>query len=129
MSVFDNLKGKAADLKAKAAGMVDQHSDKIEQGVAKAAAVADEKTGGKYRDKIDAGVDKVKSGLDSLDGQQDDFEAPSAATTPGAPAATSPVTPASTAGDPFAPPAGTVPAASADPADAEQDPFRPTNPA
>ena len=32
-----------------------------------------EKTGGKYGDKIDQGVDKAKDGLDGLDGQDDDI--------------------------------------------------------
>ena len=55
MGIFDKFKGKAEDLKDKAGDFVD------------------EKTGGKYGDKIDQGVEKAKEGLDGLDGQNDDI--------------------------------------------------------
>ncbi|MET7995059.1 antitoxin [Amycolatopsis sp. NPDC005232] len=37
-----------------------QHPDKVDQGVDKAADVADEKTGGKHGDQIQQGADKLK---------------------------------------------------------------------
>ena len=54
-------------------GKVDEHGDQIAQGIDKAADVADEKTGGRYTDKIDTGAEKAKDSLDSLDGKNDDI--------------------------------------------------------
>lgn len=59
--------------KEKAAELVDQHADTIDQGIAKATAMADERTGGKYSEQIDTAATKVREGLDTLDGQADDF--------------------------------------------------------
>jgi hypothetical protein len=67
MSMFDNMKDKASDL-------VDDHGDKVGEGLDKAGDFADEKTGGKYSDQIDQGVDQAKGGLDGLDGQDDDID-------------------------------------------------------
>jgi hypothetical protein len=67
MSMFDNIKDKAEDL-------VDSQGDKVGEGLDKAGEFADEKTGGKYGDQIDQGVDKAKDGLDGLDGQDDDIQ-------------------------------------------------------
>ena len=50
---------------------VDQHGDKIADGIDKAAAMADKKTKGKYTDKIDQGTGKAKEALDKLDGKND----------------------------------------------------------
>ena len=67
MGFLDKLRGKASDA-------VDEHGDKIADGIDKAADVADEKTGGKHTDKIDAGADKAKDALDKLDGKDDDLK-------------------------------------------------------
>ena len=61
------------DAKAKLSDAVDKHGDKISDGIDKAAATIDEKTGGKLGDKAEAGADKVKDALDGLDGQNDDL--------------------------------------------------------
>ena len=66
MGVFDNIKDKATEL-------VDQHGDKAGEGIDKAGDLADEKTGGKYADKVDLGQQKAKDGLDGLDGKDDDI--------------------------------------------------------
>jgi hypothetical protein len=66
MGFLDKLKG----MTTKA---VDQHGDKIAEGVSKAGDVIDEKTGGKYTDKIKQGEQKVDDGLDSMDGKNDDI--------------------------------------------------------
>jgi hypothetical protein len=60
MGIFD----KAKDL---AAG----HSDKIEQGIDKAAEIADAKTGGEHTDKIEQGAESAKDQAGKLlsDGQ------------------------------------------------------------
>lgn len=59
------------DAKAKLSDAVDKHGDKISDGLTKAGAAADAKTGGKYTDKIDAGVEKARGALDGLDGKND----------------------------------------------------------
>jgi hypothetical protein len=61
--------------KAKAAltDAVDQHGDKIAQGIDKAGSVVNEKTGGKHADKIDQATGKARDALDSLDGRNDDI--------------------------------------------------------
>ena len=61
------------DAKKKLSEAVDQHGDKIASGIDKAAAVADEKTGGKHTDKIAKATTKAKDGLDKLDKKNDDL--------------------------------------------------------
>ena len=61
------------DAKDKLADAVDDHGDQIGAGIDKAEAIADDKTGGRFDDKIDTGADKLKDGLDSLDGKDDDI--------------------------------------------------------
>ena len=52
---------------------VDQHGNKIAQGMDKAADAIDKKTGGKHQDKIKQGRVKAQEALDKLDGKNDDF--------------------------------------------------------
>ena len=59
--------------KAKLTDAVDQHGDKIAQGIDKAGSVVNEKTGGKHADKIDQATGKARDALDSLDGRNDDI--------------------------------------------------------
>jgi len=67
MGFLDNAKNKLNDA-------VDQHGDKISDGIDKAAALADEKTGGKHTDKIESATGKAKDALDKLDGKNDDIK-------------------------------------------------------
>ncbi len=60
MSMFDKIKGKAEEV-------VEEHGDKIRGGMDKAGEFVDEKTGGKYRDKIDKGLGAAKGQLNRLD--------------------------------------------------------------
>ncbi len=64
---LDKLKKKAKDL-------VDEQGDKISDGLEKVADVIDEKTDGKHTDKIQQGVAKAKEALDDLDGKRDDLK-------------------------------------------------------
>ncbi|MCD4527088.1 antitoxin [Nocardioides sp. cx-173] len=64
MSFLDDAKKKLADA-------VDKHGDKISDGIDKAAAAADQRTGGKHADKIAKAQAKAKDGLDRLDGKND----------------------------------------------------------
>ncbi|WP_134741262.1 antitoxin [Nocardioides sp. 503] len=66
MSFLDDAKKKLTDA-------VDKHGDKISDGIDKAAAAADQKTGGKHADKIAKVQAKAKDGLDKLDGKNDDL--------------------------------------------------------
>ncbi|WP_347893981.1 antitoxin [Nocardioides secundeburneus] len=66
MGFMDNIKGKVEDA-------VDQHGDKIADGIDKAADLADDKTGGKHHDKIEGAASKAKDALDKLDGKNDDL--------------------------------------------------------
>jgi antitoxin protein of toxin-antitoxin system len=66
MSMFDNMKDKVSKL-------VDDHGDKVAEGLDKAGDFADEKTGGKYSDKIDAAQEqarKMTNQMNEDDGRQ-----------------------------------------------------------
>jgi uncharacterized protein YjbJ (UPF0337 family) len=73
MGILDKLKGQASGLKKKATEVVDDNSDKIHSGIDKAGDLVDDKTKGKYSDKIDQAKDAAEKGLDKLDGKDDDF--------------------------------------------------------
>ncbi|SBU97122.1 MT0933-like antitoxin protein [Streptomyces sp. Ncost-T6T-1] len=90
MGFLDNLKAKLGPAKEKVGDLAQQHGGKIEQGLDKAARTVDQKTKGKYSDKIDSGTRKAKEAVDKL-GQKDGG-------TPGTPGA--PGTPGSTPGGP-----------------------------
>ena len=59
--------------KAKLGKAVDDHGDKIAQGIDKAGRAVNERTGGKHADKIDKATGKARDALDSLDGKNDDI--------------------------------------------------------
>ncbi|KOG91427.1 antitoxin [Streptomyces varsoviensis] len=66
MGLLDNLKAKLEPVKDKAGDLAQQHGDKIEQGLAKAARTVDSKTKGKYSSQIETGTGKAKEALDRL---------------------------------------------------------------
>ena len=49
MGMFDKIKD-----------LADEHADKVESAIDKVADVVDDKTGGKYSDQIETGVEKAK---------------------------------------------------------------------
>jgi antitoxin protein of toxin-antitoxin system len=55
----------------RAKGLLGQHADKVEDAIDKVADVVDDKTGGKYAEKIDKGAEAAKGfiGDDDGDGQ------------------------------------------------------------
>jgi len=61
------------DAKDKLSKVVDDHGDTIAAGIDKAAAVVNDRTGGKHADKIDMATGKARDALDSLDGRNDDI--------------------------------------------------------
>jgi hypothetical protein len=54
----------------KAKDMLNQHPDKVEQGLDRAAGLADQRTGGKHADKIDKGVGVAKQKLGEFLGKE-----------------------------------------------------------
>lgn len=68
MGFLNQLRDKLAPVKGKVSGLAQQHGDKIDQGLHKAADVVDRRTKGKYSDKIQAGTGKAKDTLDRLAG-------------------------------------------------------------
>ncbi|MFF7593547.1 antitoxin [Streptomyces mirabilis] len=60
--MFDNLK----NLKDKAEELAEAHGDTISDGLEKAGDIVDDKTDGKYTDKIETGVDKVQEYVEKL---------------------------------------------------------------
>ena len=76
MGLLDKLKG----AKGKVGGKVAEHGEQIEGGLDKAAGFINDKTGGKYADKIEGATDKAKDALGKLDEDGD-----AGGSTPGAP--------------------------------------------
>ncbi|MER7728260.1 antitoxin [Streptomyces sp. NPDC096323] len=66
MGFMDNLKAKLSPAKDKVSDLAQQHGDKIDQGLDKAARTVDAKTKGKYSDKIVTGTQKAKQAVDRL---------------------------------------------------------------
>lgn len=84
MGFLDQLKAKLAPAKGKVSDLAQQHGDKIDQGLEKAAKVIDEKTKGKYSDKIQAGTGKAKDAVDRL-AHADEGKSAGGGTTPPSP--------------------------------------------
>ena len=57
--------------RSKATQAVDQHGDKIKDGMDKVGDTIDKKTGGKHHDKIESAKGKATDALDKLDGKDD----------------------------------------------------------
>lgn len=69
MGFLDKIKGRSGDLekiKARATQLAQEHGDKIDQGIDKAAGLADKATKGKYSDKIDQAAVKAKESAEKL---------------------------------------------------------------
>ncbi|THA35390.1 antitoxin [Streptomyces sp. A1277] len=66
MGFMDSVKAKLAPAKEKVSDLAQQHGDKIDQGLDKAARTVDEKTKGKYSDKIVTGTQKAKDAVEKL---------------------------------------------------------------
>ncbi|MFI6659681.1 antitoxin [Streptomyces sp. NPDC050523] len=66
MGLLDNFKARLSPAKDKVSGLAHQHGGRITQGLDKAAKVVDEKTKGKYSDRIHTGTGKAKDAMDRL---------------------------------------------------------------
>lgn len=85
MGFLDKLKDKLAPAKGKASGLAQQHGDKIDQGLDKAAKMVDGKTKGKYSDKIQTGTGKAKGAVDRFAGTSDEGKDTGGGNTPPTP--------------------------------------------
>jgi hypothetical protein len=72
MGVLDTVKGWFGGGKAKVQGTVSTHADTIKGGIDKAGNVVDDKTHGKYTDKVTAAQEKGKEIVDGLAGGKPD---------------------------------------------------------
>lgn len=66
MGLMDNLKAKIGPAKDKVSDFAQRHEDKVHHGLDKAAKVVDERTKGKYSDRIQTGTGKAKGAMDRL---------------------------------------------------------------
>ncbi len=67
MGFLDKLKVKAIEAKTKAAEAVDGHGPQIKDGIQKAGSYVDQKTKGKYSDKIAKGTKSAEQAVDKMD--------------------------------------------------------------
>jgi len=73
---LDKAKVLAKDLSGKAKVTVTENSDKIDDGIAKAAVFVDGKTKGKYSDKIDTVQTKARAAVEKIATSDPDGDAP-----------------------------------------------------
>ncbi|MEV0847091.1 antitoxin [Streptomyces sp. NPDC049954] len=66
MGFLDNMKARLSPAKDKVADLAQQHGDKVGQGLDKAAKTVDERTKGKYSDRIQSGTEKAKDAVDKM---------------------------------------------------------------
>ncbi|WP_037856814.1 antitoxin [Streptomyces sp. NRRL S-340] len=66
MGLLDNMKARLGPARDKVSDLAQRHGGSIEHGLDKAARMVDEKTKGKYSDKIHAGTGKAKEAVDRL---------------------------------------------------------------
>ncbi|EFH28903.1 MULTISPECIES: antitoxin [Streptomyces] len=66
MGLLDSVKAKLSPAKDKVSGLAQQHGDRIQHGIDKAAKVVDEKTKGKYSGTIQTGTGKAKDAMERL---------------------------------------------------------------
>ncbi|KMS76073.1 collagen triple helix repeat-containing protein [Streptomyces viridochromogenes] len=72
MGLLDNLKSKLAPAKDKVSDFAQRHEGQVQHGLERAAKVVDERTKGKYSDKIHTGTGKAKGAMDRLAHKGDD---------------------------------------------------------
>lgn len=72
MGFLDTLKAKLSPARDKVGELAHQHGDKIDHGLDKAARTVDEKTKGKYSEKIESGTRKAKEAVERLSHKQEE---------------------------------------------------------
>jgi hypothetical protein len=66
MGLMDNLKAKIGPAKDKVSDFAQRHEDKVHHGLDKASKVVDERTKGKYSDKIHSGTGKAHGAMERI---------------------------------------------------------------
>lgn len=79
MGFKDSMKARLAPAKDKVSDLASQHGDRIGQGLDKAARSVDQRTKGKYSERIEAGTGKAKDAIDRMSQKGDDGGVPGSA--------------------------------------------------
>lgn len=66
MGLLDNMKARIGPAKEKVSHLAQRHGGTIGHGLERAAKLVDEKTKGKYSDRIQAGTGKARQAVDRL---------------------------------------------------------------
>ncbi|WP_435193591.1 antitoxin [Streptomyces sp. NRRL F-5630] len=66
MGFIDNMRARLSPAKDKVADLARQHGDRIGDGLDKAAKTVDDRTKGKYSDRIQSGTDKAKGAVERM---------------------------------------------------------------
>jgi hypothetical protein len=66
MGFKDSLKARLAPAREKVSDLATQHGDRIGQGLDKAARTVDERTKGKYSERIGTGTGKAKDAIERM---------------------------------------------------------------
>lgn len=69
MGLFDKVTDMFKGNSDKVADLAKEHGDKVQEGIEKVGDVIDEKTGGKFSEKVDQAQDFAKEQLDKLSGE------------------------------------------------------------
>ncbi|AJP04165.1 collagen triple helix repeat-containing protein [Streptomyces cyaneogriseus subsp. noncyanogenus] len=96
MGLLDSVKARLGPAKGKVSDLAQQHGGRIQHGLDRAAKAVDERTKGKYSDRIRTGADKAKGAVDRLahkDGTGADTGGGTPGSTPPTPGTTPPAGP------------------------------------
>ncbi|MCX2923717.1 antitoxin [Streptomyces sp. NEAU-W12] len=66
MGLLDNMKARLGPAKDRVSDLAQQHEGRIQHGLDKAARTADERTKGKYSDRIQKGTGRAKDAMGRL---------------------------------------------------------------
>ncbi|WP_320773429.1 antitoxin [Streptomyces sp. CRN 30] len=76
MGLLDSLKARCSPATNRISGLAKEHGDKVGRGIDKAAHMVDEKTKGRYSDRIHMGTDRAKNAVDRLAHKDDGTGSP-----------------------------------------------------
>ncbi len=93
MGLLDNLKARIGPAKGKVSDLAQQHGDKIDRGLDKVARTVDERTKGKYSDRIQTGTGRAKDAMERLARKDDGGTGTGGGTRGGAPGGPPPAGP------------------------------------
>ncbi|GGM08988.1 hypothetical protein GCM10010129_61040 [Streptomyces fumigatiscleroticus] len=85
MGLLDSVKARLAPARGRVTDLAQQHGGRIQQGLDKAAQVVDERTKGRYSDRIRTGTGKAKEAVDRLAHKDGPGAGPGGGTPPSGP--------------------------------------------